>query len=47
MNRVWWESRPSCTYRPHEAGYERYVAAAVFADLTGTPATNQDYYGPG
>jgi len=29
----------------HLAGYERYVAAAIFADLTGTPATNQDFYG--
>jgi hypothetical protein len=25
--------------------YERYVAAAIFADLTGVPATNQDFYG--
>jgi uncharacterized protein (TIGR03083 family) len=29
----------------HMAGYERYVAAAIFADLTGVPATNQDFYG--
>ena len=29
----------------HFAGYERYVAAAVFGDLTGKPATNQDFYG--
>ena len=29
----------------HEAGYERYVAAAIFGDLTGTPPTNRDFYG--
>ena len=29
----------------HLAGYERYVAAAIFADLTGTPATTRDFYG--
>jgi hypothetical protein len=29
----------------HLAGYERWVAAALFGDLTGTPPTNQDYYG--
>jgi hypothetical protein len=29
----------------HLAGYERYVAAAIFADLTGTPATTGDFYG--
>ena len=29
----------------HEAGYERYVAAALFGDLTGKPPTNRDLYG--
>jgi len=29
----------------HMAAYERYTAAAIFADLTGTPATTQDFYG--
>jgi hypothetical protein len=29
----------------HFAGYERYVAAAIFGDLTGVPPTNQDFYG--
>jgi hypothetical protein len=29
----------------HEAGYERYVAAALFGDLTGQPPTNRDFYG--
>jgi hypothetical protein len=29
----------------HEAGYERYVAAALFGDLTGRPPTNRDFYG--
>ena len=29
----------------HEAGYERYVAAAIFGDLTGQPPTNRDFYG--
>ena len=29
----------------HEAGYERYVAAALFGDLTGKPPTNRDFYG--
>jgi hypothetical protein len=29
----------------HIAGYERYVAAAVFGDLTGQTPTNQDFYG--
>lgn len=29
----------------HIAGYERWVAAALVGDLTGTPPTNQDYYG--
>lgn len=29
----------------HMAGYERWVAAALFGDLTGTPPGNQDYYG--
>lgn len=29
----------------HLAGYERYVAAAIFGDLTGVPPTNQDFYG--
>ena len=29
----------------HEAGYERYVAAAIFGDLTGKPPTNRDFYG--
>lgn len=29
----------------HLAGYERWVAAALFGDLTGTQPTNQDYYG--
>jgi hypothetical protein len=29
----------------HEAGYERYVAAALFGDLTGKPPTTRDFYG--
>ena len=29
----------------HEAGYERYVAAALFGDLTGKPPTNRDFHG--
>jgi len=29
----------------HEAGYERYVAAALFGDLTGRPPTTRDFYG--
>jgi DinB family protein len=29
----------------HEAGYERYVAAALSGDLTGRPPTNRDFYG--
>jgi hypothetical protein len=29
----------------HEAGYERYVAAAIFGDLTGQPPTTRDFYG--
>jgi hypothetical protein len=29
----------------HEAGYERYVAAAIFGDLTGRPPTTRDFYG--
>ena len=29
----------------HEAGYERYVAAAIFGDFTGQPPTNRDFYG--
>jgi hypothetical protein len=29
----------------HFAGYERFVAAAIFGDLTGTTPTNQDYCG--
>ena len=29
----------------HEAGYERYVAAAIFGDMTGHPPTNRDFYG--
>ena len=29
----------------HEANYERYVAAAIFGDLTGTQPTNMDFYG--
>ena len=29
----------------HEAGYERYVAAALFGDLTGRPPTVRDFYG--
>lgn len=29
----------------HEAAYERYVAAAIFGDLTGTPPTTRDFYG--
>jgi hypothetical protein len=29
----------------HQAGYERWVAAAVIGDLTKTPPTNQEYYG--
>src|SRR2546427_13146419 len=29
----------------HEAGYERYVAAAIFGDLTGHPPTDRDFYG--
>lgn len=29
----------------HQAGYERWVAAAIIGDLTKTPPTNQDYYG--
>jgi DinB family protein len=28
----------------HEAGYERYVAAALFGDLSGKPPTNRDFY---
>jgi hypothetical protein len=29
----------------HEAGYERYVAAAMFGDLTDKPPSNRDFYG--
>jgi hypothetical protein len=29
----------------HEAGYERYVAAAIFGDLTGRPPTIRELYG--
>jgi hypothetical protein len=29
----------------HMAGYERWVAAALFGDRTGTTPTNQDYFG--
>jgi DinB superfamily len=29
----------------HEVGYERYVAAAMFGDLTGKPPTNREFYG--
>lgn len=29
----------------HIAGYERWVAAAIFGDLTGRTPTNQEYYG--
>ncbi|HEV8143441.1 MAG TPA: DinB family protein [Methylomirabilota bacterium] len=29
----------------HEAGYERYVAAAMFGDLTGQAPTNREVYG--
>jgi hypothetical protein len=29
----------------HEACYERYVAAAMFGDVTGMPPTNRDFYG--
>ena len=29
----------------HQAGYERWVAAAVIGDLTRTTPTNQEYYG--
>jgi hypothetical protein len=29
----------------HEAGYERYVAAAIFGDLNGRPPTTRDFYG--
>jgi DinB superfamily len=29
----------------HEAGYERYVAAAIFGDLTGRQPTVQELYG--
>jgi len=29
----------------HEAGYERYVAAALFGDLTDKPPTNREFYG--
>jgi hypothetical protein len=29
----------------HQAGYERYVAAAIFGDLTGRPTTVRDFYG--
>lgn len=29
----------------HEAGYERWVAAAIFGDLEGRTPTSQEYYG--
>jgi hypothetical protein len=29
----------------HESGYERYVAAALFGDLSGKPPTNREFYG--
>jgi hypothetical protein len=29
----------------HQAGYERWVAAAIFGDLEGRKPTNEEYYG--